>query len=48
MKVSEVKSIIEKYSPDQLRVIIARLYKAIPKTIKEDNDIDGILKDPIA
>ncbi len=46
MKVSEVRSIIEKYSPDQLRLIITQLYKAVPKAIKENNDIDGILKDP--
>jgi len=36
MKISEVRSVIEKYSPDQLRLIISELYKAIPKAIKEE------------
>ena len=46
MKISEVRSVIEKYSEDQLRVIISELYKAMPKATKEENDIDGILKNP--
>lgn len=46
MKISEVRNLIDRYSQDQLRVIIAQLYKAIPKAIKEENDIDGILKNP--
>jgi hypothetical protein len=29
-----------------LRLIITQLYKAVPKAIKEENDIDSILKDP--
>ena len=46
MKVSEVRNLISGYSPDQLRVIIAELYKAIPKAVKEDHDVDGILRNP--
>ena len=46
MKISEVRSVVEKYSAEQLRLIIAELYKAIPKAIKEENDIDGMLKNP--
>jgi hypothetical protein len=46
MKLSEVRSIIEKYSAEQLRLIITELYKAVPKVNKEDNDIDGMLKNP--
>jgi hypothetical protein len=46
MKVTEIKSIIEKYSQDQLRSIITQLYTAIPKAIKEEDDIDGLLTDP--
>jgi len=46
MKISEVRSIIEKYSEGQLRLIISELYKAIPKAVKEKTDIDSILKNP--
>ena len=43
MKISEVRNVIGKYSEDQLRVIITQLYRAIPKAIKEKNDIDGCI-----
>ncbi len=46
MKISEVRDVIQKHSQDQLRVIIAELYKAIPKAVKEENDIDHIIRDP--
>jgi len=46
MKISEVRNIIEKYPENKLRAIITQLYKAIPKALREENDIDGILKDP--
>ena len=46
MKISEVRNIIQKHSEEQLRVIVSELYKAIPKAIKEENDVDGILKNP--
>lgn len=48
MKISEVRNVIDKYSQDQLRVIVTQLYKVIPKSIKEENDIDSVLKDPDA
>jgi len=38
--------VIEKYSEAQLRLIIFELYKAIPKAVKEESDIDGILRNP--
>jgi hypothetical protein len=46
MKIAEVKTILEKYSQKQLKVIITQLYKAIPKAVKEANDIDSLLQDP--
>ncbi|MBI2918653.1 MAG: hypothetical protein HYY01_11780 [Chloroflexi bacterium] len=48
MKLSEVRNVLEKYSEDQLRVVIARLYRAIPKAIREEKDIDRIIADPEA
>ena len=46
MKISEVRSTIEDYSKDQLKLIVAHLYKAIPKAVKEENNIDGVIADP--
>ncbi len=46
MKIAEVRSILEKHSDKQLRLIIAEMYKAIPKAVKEDKDIDDIIKNP--
>jgi len=46
MRIAEVRTLLEKYSEQQLRLIIAEMYKAIPKAIKEDKDIDGILTNP--
>jgi hypothetical protein len=46
MKVAELRALLEKYSDQQLRVIIAEMYKAIPKAVKEDKEIDSILTNP--
>ncbi len=46
MRIAEVRTLLEQYSEQQLRLIIAEMYKAIPKAIKEDKDIDGILTNP--
>ncbi|MCP4399712.1 MAG: hypothetical protein GY801_20705 [bacterium] len=48
MKIAEVRTLLENYSEQQLRLIIAEMYKAIPKAVKEDKDIDGMLSDPDA
>jgi hypothetical protein len=46
MKIAEVRSLIEKYSEEQLKSLIIVLYKAIPKAVKEDNAIDEYLQNP--
>ncbi len=46
MKISEVRKILEKYSSDQLKVIVAELYKAMPKSVREDKEIDSLIRDP--
>ena len=48
MRISEVRKLLETYSSRQLQLIIGEMYKAIPKAIKEDRDIDGILMNPDA
>ncbi len=45
MKISEVRNHIDTYSIDQLKLIVVELYKALPKAVREDTDIDGILSD---
>jgi len=46
MRIAEVRELLAKYSPEQLQVIIAEIYKSIPQAVKLDKDIDGIIKDP--
>lgn len=46
MKISEVRTIVDKYPADKLKLIVSELYKAIPKAVRADRDIDGFLRDP--
>ncbi len=48
MKIAEVRNILKGHSDEQLRLIIAELYKAIPKAIKEDINIDMMINSPDA
>lgn len=43
MLISELKKETEKYDKKELIKIIAELYKRIPKSKKEDYDIDGFI-----
>lgn len=46
MKVSELQSLLENYHDKQLREIVVALYKAIPRRIREENQLNEFLKDP--
>lgn len=46
MKIDEVRTLLDQYSEDQLRLIIAEMYKAVPKKVKEDKEIDSLLNAP--
>lgn len=46
MKIAEVRALLGKYSREQLEQIVAEMYKSIPKKVKTDKDIDGILTNP--
>lgn len=48
MKIPELKLQIQNYSSEELQLLVIGLYKAIPKSIKEDNGIDEFLKNPAA
>jgi hypothetical protein len=45
MKVGELREVLQKYDRDTLSEIAVSLYKAIPKKIKEENDLDAVLAD---
>ena len=47
MKIAEVREKLAKYSNKELRIIIAELYKAIPKAIKEEQGIDALINNPL-
>ena len=42
MKVSEVRDAISTMDESQLRTLIAEMYKAIPKAVREEKDIDAL------
>ncbi|WP_100489128.1 hypothetical protein [Sporolactobacillus pectinivorans] len=44
--VSELRQHLKKYSDDDLRLIIAEMYKSMPKGLREENGIDLLLQDP--
>jgi hypothetical protein len=46
MLIGEVRKIIKKYSSKELQLIISEMYKSIPKSVKEDKDIDEIINNP--
>ena len=45
MLIAEVKETIKKYLEEDLRLLVAELYKAMPKKTREDKDIDWMLED---
>lgn len=45
MKVSELRDLLKKYNNDELRILVVEMYKAIPKKMKENKEIDEIVQD---
>lgn len=45
MLLSEIKEALKKYEIDELKSMILEMYKAIPKKLREDKDIDALLMD---
>lgn len=45
MLVSELRELLKKYKEEDLRLIISEMYKAMPKKLREDKDIDALLQD---
>lgn len=46
MKIKEVRSILTTHSRDDLELIICELSKMIPKKLKDEKNIDDLLKNP--
>jgi hypothetical protein len=42
MKITELREIIKEYNEEDLRLLIAELYKAMPKALREDKEIDDL------
>jgi hypothetical protein len=45
MLIGEVRDVLKKYKEEDLRLIIAEMYKAMPKKLKEEKNVDEMLKD---
>lgn len=45
MLVSEVREVLKKYNEEDLRLIVAEMYKSMPKKLKEDKQVDALLQD---
>ena len=45
MLVSELRELLKKYNEEDLRLLISEMYKAMPKKLREDKDIDALLQD---
>lgn len=45
MLVAELKEVIKEYPEGDLRLLIVELYKAMPKKLREDKDIDVLIRD---
>ncbi|HHT72049.1 MAG: hypothetical protein WAO22_07670 [bacterium] len=45
MLVKELRELLKKYKEEDLRLIISEMYKAMPKKLREEKDIDALLKD---
>lgn len=48
MKVAELRATLKKHSKDQLELLVVELYKAMPKALKEERDIDRLVLCPDA
>lgn len=45
MLVSELRELLKKYNQEDLRLIVAEMYKSMPKKLREDKDTDELIKD---
>ncbi len=45
MLLPELRELLKKYKEEDLRLIIAEIYKSIPKSLRESKDIDVLLQD---
>ncbi len=48
MKVAELRTTIRNHSKDQLELLVVELYKAMPKSLREEQDIDALVRCPDA
>lgn len=46
MKIGELKQTIRNYSPEQLAFLVTELYRAIPKSIRDEKHLDALVQNP--
>lgn len=45
MKITELREIIKGYEEEDLRLLIAELYRAMPKALREEKEIDDLIRE---
>lgn len=45
MKITELREIVKEYNVEDLRLLIAELYKAMPKSLREEKEIDDLIRE---
>jgi len=45
MLISQVRETLKRYKEEDLRLLVAEMYKAIPKKVREEKDIDDMISD---
>lgn len=45
MLVSELRALLKKYNEEDLRLLVSEMYKAMPKKLREEKDIDALIQD---
>ncbi|MEA4882814.1 MAG: hypothetical protein VB144_03960 [Clostridia bacterium] len=48
MKITELRNVIRDYSQEQLALLVTELYKAMPKAVRDEKNIDAIVQNPDA
>ena len=45
MKITELRKIVKEYEEEDLRLLVAELYRAMPKSLREEKEIDDLIRE---
>lgn len=48
MKVAELRNTVSKHTKEQLELLVVELYRAMPKSLKDEKNVDELVRDPDA